>query len=731
MIEHWFSSCDSKAEKKRLIDEYQIIQRIAKLMCQINHEMNACSNKNVKNMPIEWNFINECRETYCVMIDMIGALLHGMQQAMKPKKLEKMEKKLKKQLQNHNIFSMAFSALSQQPFNNRCIFSFTKIISWFCPMLMSRKDIFDHFSQNTDQLTILCYTIENFESILLQTGLHKSHTYTQPIIRCDVLFNLCFAIGNVLGNRIGVDIPSSEIVSLYLDKQLQTCTKLEKFLHFLVLNFFSGTNSRIMPTSATYYTRMVKQQNPTTEYNSVDNFLDTIIYDNTRICSRIDCEKCKHDSVVELSTPQTDSYFRHGNDKDLAFQYSLEFSKTQQLCEYGRIFMGNMTQNYELSHTNDFTFGMNNLFYGIDFYGIDIGYYGVIPLIFSHLYHSFDYNDQHKWPSHDNSVAAGDRHIVRFIRTSLTMFANSINKDRIVSGKLGDEQFWQALSLIMIGKYSFRYGNFQLLDTSTYKIGPYDNRTYSYEGEIVCSIHMVQDYIIQYVIKPIETGIELLESFQSKSKYCNDEYEFMRQIHMILRFCSCIVGDRKKFMLYEDLSTTSCDRKRLCELQQENKNQDSSYMNQKKLEYTWLDCMEDTRSGYSGKLSSRDKCIYHIISLRLSKDMSEMMNLLINHLKEFKFGRFKEYFFPVESPSMLKHLDQQFSEWKSNIGDTTSRNNNLYQKWKNCTCIKFCNYCKNNSIKLKKCKQCNKVYYCSKLCQKRDWKFGNHKLNCL
>ena len=76
----------------------------------------------------------------------------------------------------------------------------------------------------------------------------------------------------------------------------------------------------------------------------------------------------------------------------------------------------------------------SNLFaYGINFYGNQIGYYGVIPLLLSHVYHSFDYNksqSQYKWPSHDNCVIdQGNRKMTRFIRTSIMMFINNIYID--------------------------------------------------------------------------------------------------------------------------------------------------------------------------------------------------------------------------------------------------------------------------------------------------------------
>ena len=43
---------------------------------------------------------------------------------------------------------------------------------------------------------------------------------------------------------------------------------------------------------------------------------------------------------------------------------------------------------------------------------------------------------------------------------------------------------------------------------------------------------------------------------------------------------------------------------------------------------------------------------------------------------------------------------------------------------------KRCNVCHKRGIKLKWCKHCKKILYCSKKCQKHDWKFGKHYQVC-
>ena len=51
---------------------------------------------------------------------------------------------------------------------------------------------------------------------------------------------------------------------------------------------------------------------------------------------------------------------------------------------------------------------------------------------------------------------------------------------------------------------------------------------------------------------------------------------------------------------------------------------------------------------------------------------------------------------------------------------------------KNIAMSKECNFikCRRKNIKLKVCKRCKSVYYCSRACQKKDWKYCMHKDCC-
>ena len=51
--------------------------------------------------------------------------------------------------------------------------------------------------------------------------------------------------------------------------------------------------------------------------------------------------------------------------------------------------------------------------------------------------------------------------------------------------------------------------------------------------------------------------------------------------------------------------------------------------------------------------------------------------------------------------------------------------------WKNLSSLKKCNTCHRSNKRLRRCKKCKQLYFCSKLCQKRDWQRNYvHKYYC-
>lgn len=64
----------------------------------------------------------------------------------------------------------------------------------------------------------------------------------------------------------------------------------------------------------------------------------------------------------------------------------------------------------------------------------------------------------------------------------------------------------------------------------------------------------------------------------------------------------------------------------------------------------------------------------------------------------------------------------QTNNLMTHVLNQSTRDKHLYLKWKNTVLIKQCEMCSKRTSKLKKCHQCCKVFYCSRKCQKKDWK---------
>lgn len=82
----------------------------------------------------------------------------------------------------------------------------------------------------------------------------------------------------------------------------------------------------------------------------------------------------------------------------------------------------------------------------------------------------------------------------------------------------------------------------------------------------------------------------------------------------------------------------------------------------------------------------------------------------------------------VMNASGLHNMDQirQYIREQGISEDVTPT---IQVKWtKSNTTIRRCQYCFKSDEKLSKCSSCNVVHYCSKECQRRDWK--THKVYC-
>ena len=87
----------------------------------------------------------------------------------------------------------------------------------------------------------------------------------------------------------------------------------------------------------------------------------------------------------------------------------------------------------------------------------------------------------------------------------------------------------------------------------------------------------------------------------------------------------------------------------------------------------------------------------------------------------------------VMSNSM--EVDQKTTETMFSLLNAKTRSNKDNLRWRNMLVQKKveCHYCQKrcDEYQLKLCNKCKNTYYCSKICQKKDWNLRFHKIACM
>ena len=661
--------CLSKKEKQWLIKECTLMKLMSKFVLEIHGQMKqilALTDKDNRNGDINEQKMEDCHIAFCTVTSVIGTLFVETRSQIE---------QIKCQTFPVWLYSMSLITHSSLWSDNKYLQgeypNFVECIA----MVLGDSELsafgdcgsFDQIVViHKQSVGIFCHVINHIESILASNHLQQCNQFPFTDRNVRILCGVCYHLV-MLAHTLNVDLCTntdhkgltnqsaveSQRLFIYIVEKMSNQDNLNVFFHKLVLNHFGW--SQLKSSSGV-------------QSKSKHNLLDLLILPskiprNMRLWWNQD-----YDNVNELRTPQSLKYRKLN-----IFEY---FPHMQRLYQYCGIFL------YTHLIASGFARPSNYLGYGINHFGNSIGYYGVIPLLLSHMYHSFDY-DQSKWPSHDNAIDDGNRHMVRFIRTSLIKFANSIGKH----DNFGDEQFWKAFSLIMVGKYSLYCSNCTLLKP----LNTYTNGNQTREQKIL----KLENYLSRFVVKPIENGMTILESFKSKYTKYSLNFEFEEEIYAILRFCACVFGDRKKFDLNMRLVDAAIDVP---------------------------NHVEKVLLCRPLKLDTLCPLITALNEANRSFKFWRRMETLI--AKNMKFCR-------VENESKLTHLNAQFGQWKELVVEEKSQDKELFEKWKNCVCVKFCSCCKKSSMILRKCKGCHKAYYCSKLCQKMDWNYGEHRNYCV
>lgn len=335
------------------------------------------------------------------------------------------------------------------------------------------------------------------------------------------------------------------------------------------------------------------------------------------------------------------------------------------------------------------------VYYGFDWFGHQTGCFGIIKYI------AFNIDGHLGIFLHRNLSSK----CIRQIRTSLGLFANSIirGKNNIL---VDDALFWHHLSLITSGMLSF-----VVVEIMSHKNINHTKYLENY--------NTITTYLKRFVIDMIEPSlmalIQLAQDSRNKSGLFSDKnnnidisitfqqiVDRLNEAKEMLAMSYAVIGNKEKFKFYNIWAPDSWKHKVLAHSmafkQQFLKNQSSK--NKLKMESIWN--------------SSQHQLLLVMIATMFEYTLME---------QELDRPQFQEMGWQINK---LHNRD-----WINNVIESKTRDEYLYKKWKNVTTLKICNFCKRNDRKLNKCKNCRRVFYCNKKCQKQDWNLNNHRKFCI
>ena len=271
-----------------------------------------------------------------------------------------------------------------------------------------------------------------------------------------------------------------------------------------------------------------------------------------------------------------------------------------------------------------------------------------------------------------------NRDCIRNIRTSMYYFEKKFNSRYAVND--GDNIFINFVTLFR-AIYSFKFINMR-------KINNYD-----------------WIYIVNYFnrfVKFLEKKYESLQmdTILSNCKINKSDFE------LILLICYAIAGNRENYFKQKENCSTTDQMYQIDEID------------------TILQLSEPIMSQLNFK-KLKNKTKIRIILTKYKHNIKQIVRILKRNINEFGVCDFST----TANIAATANIDHH-SQFIKYVINKNTRDGKSYIKWKNLNQFKQCNYCKSNENILKTCKKCENVFYCSKLCQKRDWKIGNHRNHC-
>ena len=333
--------------------------------------------------------------------------------------------------------------------------------------------------------------------------------------------------------------------------------------------------------------------------------------------------------------------------------------------------------------------------YGFADFGCKVGYSGVIDIISAYMYYFLPIGVPSPKILARKTSSANN---IRYIRTSMFFFANNINNIYNINNTdiyIDDGAFWQAIAMVTLGLFSFHYINIE-------KIKEEKNTTMNLHNGIKF-IEYIRNYLQKYVIDNIEPYLHLIYETENTSLIT-----ILKNAVWVLQLCYAMIGDKTKYRLMETHVRVCGVKSVLIKNGSKLILEMSSLL---ELRTNYFNCC----SQWKQVCTILDKFCHVITSI----DRYDSNSDLVHYQHEND-----------HDDNIMMAYHKKFHNMIEHIIDDRTRQDTLFLQWKNTISHKNCNYCNKKCVVLRKCARCMKVFYCSKYCQKRDWKFGDHRHKC-
>ena len=420
------------------------------------------------------------------------------------------------------------------------------------------------------------------------------------------------------------------------------------------------------------------------------------------------------------------------NLKDKYAQYMKHYYFTQFIVE------SHFLQNYGISkynicakksidsHSNNSIINCNSYASKYDFSDDNIGRCGVISLFHINLSHAI--YDTKSFTNIINLLMK-KRNCIRHMRVSYLMFSNFIVDNIKYTNNIipldteMDVQyasFLRDLSFLSLGIQSFLFINLKNEECD------FDNFNKSISNKFIKKEYFkLCKYLIKFVI-------QYIEPLYLRDNIFKLDANLTLYSHLYLFLSYTLIGSTQYLLKMRQIKR-SFDRYYELAI--------------KRQKYILLsnDYVQETMiKGIRLKLSAQSKS-------KMTKNSTiDRLSFFVNQIKtirkllyfdEKEKESMSDLFKPrlgIDTINIIKYVLNQdtrnkkcFKKWKlilSNNQFNTNKNYNVIQ----------CNFCEKKNISrvldhkelMKKCKKCQKVYYCDKKCQKKDWKINNHFMVC-